>query len=94
MEMKVKFLKDLFRMEKNALDLVDFHPVQRNFYYYLEKSEMDKESYEKFMKDLYQEDLIDIDLCGGSDFTYAIVRPKIAAAQFIANHDGKQSIGF
>lgn len=73
MEMKVKFLKDLFRMEKNALDLVDFHPVQRNFYYYLEKSEMDKESYEKFMKDLYQEDLIDIDLCGGSDFTYFTV---------------------
>lgn len=90
---KVDFLKAMFNMREDSLGLVEFHPMRYGFYDLLEKSGMHKEEYEAFVKKLYKEELIDIDLCGYKELNHAVIIPKKAAAEYIANADN-QPIGF
>lgn len=90
---KVDFLKAMFRMKKDALDQAEFHPMRRGFYDLLEKSGMSKPEYEAFVKELYKEELIEIDLCGYKELDHAVIKPKKEAAEYIVNAD-KQQIGF
>ena len=94
MDKKVKFLKSLFNLKKDILVLQNFHPMLRGFYDCLEKMEMEKAEYESFVKGLYKEGLITIDLHGYNDLQYATIWPTKEAAEYIANQEGKQKIGF
>lgn len=91
---KVEYLKSLFRIEKNILGLLDCHPMLHGFYDFLEKSGLEKDAYESFVLGLYKEELIEVDLCGYKDLEHATVWPKKAASDYIAEHEGKQTIGF
>lgn len=90
---KVEFLKAMFNMKKDMLDLVEFRPMRWGFYDFLEKSGMSRGEYEEFVKKLYKEELIDIDLCGYKELDHAVIVPKKAAAEYITRAN-KQPIGF
>lgn len=90
---KIDFLKAMFNMKKDILDLIEFRPMRHRFYDLLEKSGMSKQEYEAFVKQLYKEELIDIDFCGYKELEYAVIIPKKEAADYIANAN-KQPIGF
>lgn len=78
---------------KETLLVPEYHTVQRNFYSYLEKSGMSKPEYEAFVKELYKDGLIEIDLRGYDNFDHAIVTAKNTAVEYIATN-GLPKIGF
>lgn len=90
---KLEFLKAMFKLKKDPLGLIEAHPMRWGFYDFLEKSGMSKSEYEVFVKNLYKEELIDIDLYGYKALDHAVIVPKKAAAEYIANAT-KQPIGF
>lgn len=90
---KIEFLKAMFNMKRDVRGLIEVHPMRWGFYDFLKKSGMSKSEYEVFVKKLYTEELIDIDLCGYKELNHAVIVPKKAAAEYIANAT-KQPIGF
>ena len=92
MQKKIEYLKSFFNIKETVL-VPEYHSVQRNFYSYLDKSGMSKPEYEAFVKELYKEGLIEIDLCGYNNFDHAVVTATKAAAEYIIN-DSQPKIGF
>lgn len=86
------YWKSLFKIKETLL-VPEYHTVQRNFYSYLDKSGMSKTEYEAFVKELYKEGLIEIDLCGYNNLDQAIVTAKNTAVEYIANNSSRK-IGF
>ena len=87
---KRAILRSMFGIKEDVLGKKEFFPVTSNFYRWLAKSGMDKSDYEEFMKKLYREGSIKIDLEGGNDLQYATVIPTDTAEDYI----NKQPIGF
>lgn len=92
MQKKIDYLKTLFKIKETVL-VPEYHTVERNFYSYLDKSGMSNPEYEAFIKELYKEGLIEIDLCGYNNFDHAVVVATKAAAEYIAT-GSRNSIGF
>ena len=90
---KIDYLKSLFRTDTDILGVTNFHPMKCSFYGYLKQSKMNKEDYEAFVKELYKEGLIKIDLYGYNSLDNAIVTATKAAVEYILKAD-KEQIGF
>ena len=94
MDMTVKFMRKMFKVEEDALGAKGFYPFRFGFYDFLKESGMETKEYEEFIKGLRDKGLITINLNGNNNLAQAVISPEKFAAEYILEHERNPKIGF
>lgn len=82
-EAKISLLKKMLNIKTDYLGDQHFTTYRFGFYDFLDALEMPKLEYERLLKDMRHENLIDIDLNGGKSFDHAVIHAKINGATLL-----------
>lgn len=80
---KQQFIKKLIKEEENILGDKHYTAYTFGFYDLLEESGLEKEEYESFVKNLYHEGLLKIDMNGSTDFSRAQITATAKASELL-----------